>query len=118
MRLSTTFRGGDLLFEGDLPLVLRAIPAGATVTKASVTVAPAQRPSQFHEAFPIGAGRGDFGLVVQAAQDWAIVDLGIRRTIEGVEATGLDAGKGVNVQLDLGGTWVQLDKNGNIAMPN
>jgi len=125
MELRTTFHGGDILFEGDLPLLLRALPAGATVTHATLTVAPAQGTDQserFHESFDLTSGTAEFGVVVQPGNGNAIVDLGARRTITELELAGLSSGNAlphnIAVQLDLGGIWLQLDQNGNPAQPN
>jgi len=61
MKLRTTFWGNDMLFEGDLPLTLRALPIGSKVTKATITLTPViatdQTPAQqFHERLLAAAG--------------------------------------------------------------
>src|SRR5262245_33791388 len=119
MKLRTTFWGADVLFEGDLSLALRAIPAGARGTCALVTPAPAQGigPDEiFHELFPIANGQGSFGLAVQADSSAAIIDLSARRVVEQVAATGFAAN--ARAQIDLGGIWMRLDNTGSPALPD
>src|SRR5262249_23473050 len=121
MKLSTTFRGEDLLFEGDLQLLLRAIPAGAKMTRAQVTLAPtisstADPDQRFHETLAVSNGQGDFGLSVQATPGAAIVDLSARRTVERIAATGM--GQNINVQLDMGGVWMPINGSGMPISPN
>ncbi|HWQ15748.1 MAG TPA: choice-of-anchor R domain-containing protein, partial [Roseiflexaceae bacterium] len=121
MKLTTSFFGDDLLFEGDVALTLRALPAGARVTRAVATLAPvasSRAGSQpFVEEFAVAGGGGPFGLLVEAepAPPAAVVDLGARRTVQRLGVTGLASGSagGAFLQLDMGGVWVMLDNQGS-----
>jgi hypothetical protein len=117
MKLTTTYRGDELLFEGDLPLTLRALPAGARLTRAQATIAPVERDPQqpFREPLALDAGRGSFGLSAQTIGGATVVDLGARRTVEQLRLGSLTAGTTVTVQVDMGGTWVRIDNQGNLV---
>lgn len=127
MKLSTTFWGDDLLFEGDLSLSLRALPAGARITRAVATLAPtgsALRPGPlFEEVFPIDSnGRGPFGLLIQqeSAPVATVVALGARRSVQRltVEGVGTTIASGAFVQIDMGGLWMGVDRSGNLTSAN
>ncbi len=124
MKLSTTFWGDDLLFEGDLSLSLRVLPAGARITRAVATLAPAGsalRPGPlFEEVFPIDSnGRGPFGLLIQQehAPVATVVALGARRSVQRLTVAGVGTtiANGAFVQIDMGGLWMGVDRSGNLT---
>ena len=119
MKLQTTFHGNDVLFEGDLPLALRAIPAGAHVTRATLTLAPvsnkATDPVSFEESLQ-GAGGARFGLDVRPTSTEVVIDLGARRTVASVAGLQKSASN-IGVQLDMGGLWLAIDGNGSPLIP-
>ncbi|MGD2076749.1 MAG: hypothetical protein PVH18_00050 [Chloroflexota bacterium] len=123
MKLTTTFHGNDLLFEGDLSLMLKALPSGARVTAATATLAPSQSviggTEKYVETLQLANGLGEHGIAAQASAGSAIVDLGARRTLRTILARQLSsAAQDAYVHVDMGGTWLQLDNNGGIALPD
>lgn len=122
MLLQTTFHGHDLLFEGDLPLRLRAIPAGATITRAIITLEPVTsalgNSPLFQETLSFQNGRGPFSLLAESQNSYLILDLGARRTLKRVAVSGVSAADNAHVQLDMGGLWLALDNNAGIVTPD
>jgi DNA-binding beta-propeller fold protein YncE len=120
MKLRTTFHGNDLLFEGDLPLSLRALPTGAKVERAVITLSPVTPTEpigavRFKEQFPVKDGSGAFGIATQADATSSLLDLNARRTIQTIQFQ-----KTITTPrlfTDLGGTWIQLDANGQLFPP-
>ncbi|MFQ3664188.1 MAG: choice-of-anchor R domain-containing protein, partial [Chloroflexaceae bacterium] len=127
MKLTTIFWGDDLLFEGDLSLILRMLPVGARITRAVATLAPAAsalHPKQlFEEVFPIDSnGRGPFGLLIQQESTpvATVVALGARRSVQRltVAGVGTTVPTGAFVQIDMGGLWMGVDRSGNLTSDN
>lgn len=115
MQLITSFHGDELLFEGDLPLTLRAIPVGARIRRARATLAPAvpgagTPNTLFHETITVSGGRGDFGVLARSEGDAAIIDFGARRNVELI--AGANLGARVRLHLDVGGAWLLVNQNG------
>ncbi|HEY9640728.1 MAG TPA: hypothetical protein V6C57_09600 [Coleofasciculaceae cyanobacterium] len=121
MKLTTTYRGGEDPFEGDRTVWLRALPAGAIVTRATLTLKPAQRAvdAQFQETFTFGSAANAGELL---ARDWGIIpvtgqaveiDFHARRTLAAVEGTG----GSLTLQVDLGGAYVGVANDGTLIAP-
>lgn len=115
MQLITSFHGDELLFEGDLPLTLRAIPAGARIRRARATLTPAvpggaPPDDLFRETITVSGGRGDFGVLARAEGDAAIIDFGARRNVELI--AGANLGARIRLHLDVGGAWLLVNQNG------
>jgi hypothetical protein len=119
MKLTTTYWGGDDLFEGDRTVWLRALPAGAIVTQATLTLKPAQRAldAQFQETFTFSSLANSGELL---ASDWGItqianqsveIDFHARRTLAAVQGTG----GALTLQVDLGGAYVGVSNDGTIG---
>ncbi len=127
MRLTTTWYGTDHPFQGDLALVLAAVPADAVVSAATVTVTPrsADPGRPFEERFVFGVPEAPTDL---PAGDWGLlrapvsldgfrgidVDLHDRRTLVRVEGAGLT---NAHLTVYLGGIAVAINKQGGIRAP-
>jgi DNA-binding beta-propeller fold protein YncE len=126
MRLSATYRGGDDPFEGDRVVELRALPAGATVQRATLTVtptnaapAPPRAPFEEHFVFaPVRNGElaaADWGVTATSAGSSVEVDLHARRTLASVAGARI---KDSVLAVDVGGLYVELDTNGAVLTPD
>lgn len=117
MKLRDLYRGENDPFEGDRTLRLRGLPAGAHVTRATVTVEPKCRP-QFSETFvfrdPDRAGElraEDWGVMKTPPGSFIEVDFHARRTLAAVDGDVEDA----SLEVDIGGTFVGINARGAIG---
>jgi hypothetical protein len=123
MKLPTTYQGADDPFERDRTLWLRSLPAGARVTKATVTLEPKGGPS-FQETFVLdktiepepGELPGDkWGVTVTPPGPFVEIDFHARRTLAAVRGTNVT---GANLQVDLGGVYAEINKRGAVKAPD
>ena len=126
MRLNATYRGGDDPFEGDRVIELRALPDGALVQRATLTVtptnaAPAPPRAPFEEHFVFGTARADelaaadWGVTATGANSSVEVDLHARRTLASTAGAGI---AGATLTVDVGGLYVELNENGAVRAPD
>jgi hypothetical protein len=119
MKLLDTYHGGDDEFEGDHTVTLRALPAGALIRRAIITLTPAQPATgtQFEEILSFTDSPGDWGVTrnSSSAGRFVEVDFHARRTLVMVTGSNLP---GTNLQVDLGGTYVELNDRGAIRAPD
>lgn len=118
MKLTDSFDGSDNPFEGDLTFNWHSLPANARVTKAGVTLTPAQGTAGklFEETLVLTNGRGDWGATQITGTDFSEVDFHKRRTFNHVAGTGV---VGANLQVDLGGgAYVEINDKGAIRAPD
>jgi len=121
---SDGYDGSRRAFEGETTLLLRSVPAGARVTRARLTVAPVAGPTGtlFEEridfADPTDAARtlGATKIPVNGgAGTFVEIDFHKRRTLAAMTGTNLtDA----DLQVDLGGVYVQINEKGAILTPS
>lgn len=131
MKLTDRYPGGQDPFEGDRTVTLRSLPAGARVTRATLTLTPATgsgggAPTETI-VFNDTTGIGDLGATrdpaALSAAFWASASLNTRRTITAViaarEAAGSGAADGgqVSVQMDIGGNWLGVASDGTLEAP-
>ena len=125
MRLSATYRGADDPFEGDRVVELRALPAGAVIQRATLTVTPANATpaaprAPFEEHFVFGAARAGelaaagWGVTATPAAASVEVALHARRTLAAVAGTRIG---GSTLTVDVGGLYVELNDNGAVRAP-
>jgi hypothetical protein len=117
VKLKTTYLGRDEPFEGDRTLWLRALPAGAKVTRATITL---KDDAPFQETFtfvtPADSGElpaKDWGITKTSPGSFIEVDFHARRTLVGVTGSGGSS----TLQVDLGGVYVGIANDGTMA-PN
>ncbi|PZO51928.1 MAG: hypothetical protein DCF14_08245, partial [Phormidesmis priestleyi] len=129
MRLDEQYWGSDDRFEGDRTLWLRSLPANAQVTRAVVTLTPATPTggTLFEEIIQFGSAlgnssQGDFGTtkvremsLPDAVNRFIEVDFHARRTVVRLQGNDLT---NVKLQIDLGGTYVDLNGRGSIKTPS
>jgi len=112
VNLQITYQGDNDPFEGDRTLWLRSLPAGARVTKATVTLTPKGGP-EFQETITFEDGRGDLGTTKISDANFVEVDLHARRTLAVVGGTNI---AGAILQVDLGGTYVEINGRGAVRV--
>jgi hypothetical protein len=135
MKLSTQYQGEHDPFEGDRTLWLRSLPAGARVTRATVTL-DLPKDSSLNETFIFGVSNGSSGLL---AKDWGItpnsgssegvrfveIDFHTRRTLVAVQGSQSGIGNvpgtetpGASLQVDMGGTLIGIANDGTFMAPD
>lgn len=123
MFLHDRYDGRGDPFEGDRELCLRRIPAGARIVSARVVVEPlrgevANEPFAETLCFDDATGTGDWGATkttVEGQPGWVEVDFHRRRTLAGVAGSQLE---GSTLQVDMGGSWVEINSKGAFLAPN
>ena len=112
MLLQDKHTGSGSPFEGDLTLWLRSLPAGASVTKASITL----EQTGFEEVIDFG-NQATFGAtkISDSSSTFVEVDFHARRTLVSIE--GSVTGTGPNLQVDMGGTYIAIAKDGTFMGP-
>ena len=129
MRLDEQYWGSDDRFEGDRTLWLRSLPVNAQVIRAVVTLTPAVPTggTLFEELIMFATAQGnfsqgDFGTTKvretsfpDPIDHFLEVDFHARRTV--VRLLGNDL-TNVKLQIDLGGTYVDLNGRGSIKTPS
>jgi hypothetical protein len=118
VNLKTTYHGGSDPFEGDLELLLQALPDGALINRAIISIKPAKPEDGklFEEiiAFPSPDISGDWGATKISGPDSCEVDFHSRRTISEVMGSG---GIGM-LQIDLGGVYIGVAEDGTFMGPD
>ncbi len=116
MLVSERFEGSRTPFEGDRQLILRSLPEGAQVTKATLLVEPVAPPGGviFEERIDFAGDQGDWGARKLETTSFAEVDFHIRRTLSSVLGSGLN---GASLQVDLGGLYVPINELGAMSNP-
>ncbi|MGR9045806.1 MAG: hypothetical protein ACU83N_10950, partial [Gammaproteobacteria bacterium] len=118
MKLTDSYDGSDNPFEGDITFNWHSLPANARVTKAGVTLTPAQGTAGklFEETLVLKNGRGDWGATQVTGTDFDEMDFHKRRTLNRIAGTGV---VGANLQVDLGGgAYVEINDKGAIRAPD
>ncbi|MDD4162938.1 MAG: hypothetical protein PHW87_10735 [Methanothrix sp.] len=118
MNLKATYPGGSDPFEGDLELLLHALPYGALVNRAIISIAPA-KPEEgklFEEiiTFPSPDISGEWGASKISGPDSCEVDFHSRRTLSEIMGSG---GIGI-LQVDLGGVYIGVAEDGTFMGPD
>src|SRR4051812_48555508 len=121
MKLTNSFRGADDPFEGDRTRLLRSLPVGARVRRATITLSPVAGPAgRFLEEITFAGSQGTFGATMPLAGATVEVDFHARRTLDsahGSNIQGTQANAGANLQVDLGGIYVEINSNGALKAP-
>ena len=122
MIIHDRFDGRDNPFEGDLTLTLRCLPADARVIRATARVIPiddAGEGDPFLEKILFDGARGDWGATrsqgASASIEAVEVDFHNRRTLAAVQEVPGDFDGSEELQANLGGAYVKIDKYGAIA---
>lgn len=117
MNLFDQYDGSADPFEGDQTIVWRSLPSNAKVTKATLHVTPVAAPggTLFEEAITFTHGQGDLGTTENTGTNFAEVDFHKRRTLARVEGPGT---VGANLQVDVGGLYIDINDRGAIRVPN
>jgi DNA-binding beta-propeller fold protein YncE len=129
MILTDQFDGSTDPVEGDRTILWRSLPANARVIKAVLTITPVAPPggSLFEEVIAFasvqgdpGTTQGDLGATKNVGSGFVEVDFHKRRTLTSVTGTNLlpsGSISGVNLQVDLGGMYVEINNKGAIKSP-
>ena len=129
MRTSDRYDGSNVPFQGDLTLLVQSIPAGARVTKATLTLTPTKgaQGELFEENIVFANGQGDWGATKTKGDGFVEVDFHARCTLGSVAGTNIAAvpgagtstgAPGANLQVDLGGIYVEINDKGAIKSPS
>ena len=121
MLISERFEGSRTPFEGDRLLMLRSLPEGAQVTKATITLTPVALPGGvlFEESISFTDGQGEWGARKREASPFSEVDFHARRTHLRVAGSGMKIGvTGASLQVDIGGLFVQINALGAMSTPD
>lgn len=124
MKLFEKYHSRDGPFEGDRTLWLRSLPVNATIRSATLSLMPLANTETI--SFDDETGAGNWGAqrhppAIDAATFWASAALGARRTISAVTATRENntfPSAGATVQVDIGGSWVDIAADGTIRTPD
>ncbi|NJL10321.1 MAG: hypothetical protein HC908_09525 [Calothrix sp. SM1_7_51] len=111
MKLNELYIGDTNPFEGDRTLSLRNLPANARVRRALVTV---EASNQFEEMIAFTNGRGDLGATLVTGSNFIEVDFHARRTLASLNGNNLS---GATLQIDMGGTYIDINERGTILSP-
>ena len=122
MQLSDSFDGSADAFEGDRTLLLRSIPANAQVTKATIRLTPTSTTTGtlFEEIITFNStGFGTFGITKVTGTGFVEVDFHNRRTLAivagtNIRGTATASHDGANLQVDMGGVYLELNDKGAI----
>jgi len=121
VQLQATYRGADDPFEGDRTVLLRGLPAGALVRKATLSITPtaAVPPRKaFEERFvfpPLGDGdlpAPAWGVTSTPNGSSVEIDFHARRTLAAVSGSSVT---NASLAADVGGVFVDLKKNGAVG---
>jgi len=118
MKLVDHYDGSERPFEGELPLVLCSLPVGARIEHARFRLEPVEADgggAPFSETLRFRDGQGDWGATLSYTSDSVEVDFHARRTLVKVEGDNLE---GAALQIDLGGTLVEINERGTIRSPD
>lgn len=123
MDSSDVYDGSAAAFEGDKTLLVRSLPAGARIKRATLTVTPvaARGGTLFEERIDFGAPAdpartlGATKITGSAAgAAFVEVDFHKRRTLASVTGTNVN---NTTLQVDLGGVYVEINQKGSIVTP-
>lgn len=118
---SDGYDGSARAFEGETTLLVRSVPVGALLKRATLTVTPVAGPTGalFEEridfAAPADPSRTLGATKLAAGTAFVEVDFHKRRTLAAVAGTNLN---GTSLQVDLGGVYVEINSTGAILSPN
>ena len=121
MKLTTTFRSGPQPFEGDRDIMLRGIPDNARIIDARVEVLSAAGEPDFviDQDISFATNGVTFGATKTQGNGsgvrWVEVHFDARRTLASVVGLNLDQ---TQLQVDLGGAYVEVDRNGAFLSPS
>ncbi|MBZ2199650.1 helix-hairpin-helix domain-containing protein [Occultella gossypii] len=116
MHVQARHTGALLPFERDRRLVLRRLPVGAVLSRATLTLTPvsADAGGRFLESltFGTGTGTGSWGASKVVGTGALEVDLHARRRLASLTGSGL---AGAPLLVDLGGGYLGLDADGGFT---
>lgn len=119
MKLSDRYDGSRAPFEGDRTLLLKALPVGARVVRATATLTPFDASggaNPFTEIINFDGTTGEWGATKTVVPGrWVEVDFHGRRTLAAVSGSNLPR---TTLQADLGGAYVEISLAGGIRAPN
>ncbi|MEZ4664695.1 MAG: choice-of-anchor R domain-containing protein [Caldilineaceae bacterium] len=119
MKLSKRFPGQNNPFEGERTILIGALPEGARIEAALVTLTPVAPPNGvlFEERINFnGSNLGSFGATKVSGAGAVEVDFHARRTLGRV--VGTPTLTGANLLVDLGGLFVDINQRGAVRAPN
>ncbi len=109
MKLQAILQNNEEPFEGDLTMFLRRLPADAQITRSTATI---RLVVQHKETVALAGTQGnEWGVTKQGLT----VDFHVRRTVHQMRVLG---GSMVTVQIDVGGTWIRLNNDGTMSVPD
>ncbi|MET0622275.1 MAG: hypothetical protein ABW250_04760 [Pyrinomonadaceae bacterium] len=118
MRLSESYDGSGDPFQGERVVPLQSIPAGARILRATATVSPVDASdgaNPFAETVTFSGLKGDWGASkLPAPGGWVEVDFHARRVLAALRGSNL---QNASLQVDLGGAYVELNRNGALRGP-
>src|SRR5664279_3946784 len=125
MKLTDKYDGSNDAFEGDKVLTWSSLPAGAKVSKATLTLTPVSASGGvlFQEEIDFNGLQGDWGATKATsggANPYVEIDFHKRRTLVSVDQTGLGSALpklGASLQIDMGGVYVEINAQGAIKTP-
>jgi YVTN family beta-propeller protein len=119
MRLSDSYDGSSVPFQGDRSTLLQSIPVNARIERATVTVTPIDATrgvEPFAETTTFDGVAGTWGATkTVVAGQWVEVDFHARRTLVGVSGSNL---VDTTLQVDFGGVFVDLSPTGSVRTPS
>ncbi len=129
MKLTDHYDGSNDPFEGDRTLLWTSLPAGAKVSKAKLTLAPAPVSPPggvlFQEDIRFSNNQRDWSATKATGGNgnpYVEIDFHKRRTLVSVDQVGLGASSaggndGASFQIDMGGVFVEINSKGAIKTP-
>ena len=119
MKLTDKYDGSNDAFEGDQVLTWSSLPAGAKVSKATLTLTPVSATGGvlFQEEIDFSGLHGDWGATKATgggANPYVEIDFHKRRTLVSLNQSGL---VGASLQIDMGGVYVEINSQGAIKTP-
>src|SRR5947209_11139272 len=117
---SDGYDGSVRAFEGETTLLVRSVPVGALLKRATLTVTPVAGPTGalFEERIEFADPRDTsrtLGATKIATTTFVEIDFHKRRTLAGVTGANL---AGSELQVDLGGVYVEINKKGAVLTPS
>jgi WD40 repeat protein len=125
MKLTDKYDGSNDRFEGDRVLTWSGLPAGAKVSKATLTLTPVSATGGvlFQEEIDFNGLQGDWGATKATGnftdasgttRAYVEIDFHKRRTLVSVNQSGM---VGASLQIDMGGVYVEINSQGAIKTP-
>ncbi|NDJ19013.1 choice-of-anchor R domain-containing protein [Myxacorys almedinensis] len=111
MQLYTEYLGDRDPFVGDRTVWLRSLPVDATITQATLTLAPSSSGTPFEEVLDFTQTDHPLGTIKTEGTGFVEVDFHARRTLTHIQGDGL---LGASLQVDLGGAYVDISDRGTI----